>query len=504
MPSRLYYFCISAVIAVTFFSLGLLASHQKQDVLHYEHPVPSSLQAAAPDLHMARPSSEPQLKVENAVSLSDYVMPGSDRFSEAYVLFSEAWDKMVVSRIRDIYDADKISNLPKSCSQAWGSFVEGQHALADQVAAKFANLGGDFLGKLDSLVNERNGQAIEKHEREVEEKKKNDIKALHELQAEKEGQLRKEATQKLIDANMRIRADKNFVPSASRKHLAPKPEEIVILSASDYSDTSNYRWRLTLEAIENRDAYAAYHGYRHVFLNFSKYDAAKSHVAHPCWLKLPAIQETFVKYPETKWLWWLDMDAIIWNGNIKLEDHVLHPDMLARRIVPDLYLTDTDERHYNGGKTPLEGEFNTEDALFIFAPDIQSINAGSFFVKNTPQTRSMIEFWGDPEYIYNDKHEGKFGLKEQDAFVKLYLRHKVFRDTTAIVPQALFNAYGPDDSFPSRQALDGDLAVHFAGRSGHDNYYEIWDDVMRSRILPNGSRFDPSFKAPAKWAPAKQ
>ncbi|PRT56179.1 Alpha-1,2-galactosyltransferase gmh3 [Wickerhamiella sorbophila] len=470
----------------------MLASHEKMDVSHrdgaphFSAPL-EQIDKEAGNVEIANGDSEHELK--------DFVMPGSDKYSDAYKLFADTWNETVVSKVRDVYAAEKFLDFPQACSRSWALFVQSQSSWIERITKQFAHLGSEFLADLDALITLRSKEVVqeckERERTEREEKYNSMVKA----QAAQESGLRDTATQQLADGNTRIRKDKFTIPE-SKKHLSPKPEEVVILSASDFSDKSGWRWRLHEEGLKNRDEYAKAHGYRHVFINFTKYDAARSHVAHPCWLKLPAIQEVLFKYPETKWVWWLDMDAIIWNGSIKLEDHILNPVAIDRRFMYDLDMTDIDQRHYMGSRTPKKGEFDTEQTSFIFSPDLQSINAGSFFVKNTPATRAMLEFWGDPEYIYNEDHENKFGLKEQDAFVKLYLRHKMFRDTTAIVPQAVLNSYGPDDDFPSRKAEWGDLVVHFAGRSSYDDYHVIWDKVYKTRILGNGERAEPDYEMP--------
>lgn len=496
MTPKLLLFCVSAVTAVTFFSLGLLASHESAEVLH--HDAAPQFSTPLVPVGTEKPEEGSQEAEASDAQLKDYIMPGSDKYSDAYKIFAEAWTSGVVSKLHEIYAAEKFTELPQACSKSWALFIQTQSTWVECITKQFAHLGNDFLANLDSLISVRSEKAVKESEERERAEREEKYKAMVERQSAKEHLLREAATKQLADGNVRIRNDKFEIPE-SKKHLSPKPEEIVILSASDFSDNSGWRWRLHEEGLKNRDEYAKFHGYHHVFINFTKYDAARAHVAHPCWLKLPAIQEVFFKYPETKWVWWLDMDAIIWNGSIKLEDHILNPVAIDRRFMYDLDLADIDQRHYLGSRTPKQGDFDTESTSFIFAPDLQTLNAGSFFVKNTPATQSLIEFWGDPEYIWNEKHDdNKFGLKEQDAFVKLYLRHKAFRDSTAVVPQAVLNSYGPDDDYPSRRGEFGDLVIHFAGRSNYDDFHVIWDQVYKSRILPNGEKANPDYERP-KW-----
>src|ERR1700737_2624388 len=44
-------------------------------------------------------------------------------------------------------------------------------------------------------------------------------------------------------------------------------------------------------------------------VDFDEY--SQKNKLEPVWSKLPAVMDAFEKYPESEWVWWLDIDAMI-------------------------------------------------------------------------------------------------------------------------------------------------------------------------------------------------
>ena len=72
-------------------------------------------------------------------------------------------------------------------------------------------------------------------------------------------------------------------------------------------------------------------GYDFFTVDLAKYSLVKK--AQPAWGKIPAILETFEKYPGAEWIWWLDVDAIIMTPEIDLFEHILDPNVLRSRVL---------------------------------------------------------------------------------------------------------------------------------------------------------------------------
>lgn len=304
------------------------------------------------------------------------------------------------------------------------------------------------------------------------------------------------AIDRYIELNRESRKLEIKIPE-DQKHLGPKPHEIMIFSASNADLRDPEEAELVYQALENRNSYAAYHGYQHEFLNLSRYSAAE--YEHPCWLKLPAIQETLHKHPEVKWLWWLDMDAIIMNGQLKIEEHLLHPYTMKHRLVSDTNVCAVGDIFSDGGLTPLASDVDPDEIEFIFTHDYLTLNAGSFFLKNTPANKLTLDMWGDPEFIYNEKGGRKYERREQDAFINLYHRHKNVRDRTGVYVQSTMNSYDEHNGRELQRGEHGDFVFHFAGFSNQrETYLRMWKEAWDKRVLPNGEHPEVTLPSPAE------
>lgn len=274
------------------------------------------------------------------------------------------------------------------------------------------------------------------------------------------------------------------VPKELRPGVGPRPEQILILTGSDYSDSTTFRWELNQRVFKNRQEYCDAHGYIHEFVNFTRYAPARDHVEHPVWFKLPAIAETFHRYPDVEWIWWLDLDALIMNGGLRLEEHLLHPDVLKERIMYKRPVASIEALYSLGGTAPDRDEIQVEDVNFIISHDWLTLNAGSFFVRRTAFTDVALQMWSDRAYIYDFEGERVFERREQDAFVHMWFNHDAIKRRTAIVPQRLINSFMSDGRWESDWTMiyeKGDFLLHFAGFNNDeeftDKFYEVWPMV---------------------------
>jgi hypothetical protein len=186
----------------------------------------------------------------------------------------------------------------------------------------------------------------------------------------------------------------------------PKPSEIVLLAASDGKGHNGGIDNILGDVTPNRQAYADLHGYTYQFLNISQYNIG---AASAVWAKLPAIVDAFNKHPEAKWIWWLDLDAIIMTPQIELSKHILSHEALGKKIQKGL-----DVQKPGGGSsgylTAKEPDLNKID--IIIAQDQNGLNAGSFFIRRSEWSRMFIDMWAEPTYV-----EKNWLAQEQDAMV---------------------------------------------------------------------------------------
>jgi hypothetical protein len=188
-----------------------------------------------------------------------------------------------------------------------------------------------------------------------------------------------------------------------------------------------------------------------MWANISEYRVGNS---HPVWSKVPVLVDAFKKHPQAKWLWWLDIDAIIMTPTIDLASHVLSNQALLSK------LRKGEAYHLRGeGK---DGVFHTPEnpdpnqINLVITGDHNGINAGSFFLRRSDWTDVFLDLWVDPYYVERD-----WPGKEQDAIIHMIQYHKFISDHVGIVPQRTMNAYSEGNE--QMRWHPKDLIIHFAG-----------------------------------------
>ena len=187
----------------------------------------------------------------------------------------------------------------------------------------------------------------------------------------------------------------------------PKPNEVVVLVASDGKGHNGGIPNILEEASANRKEYCELHGYQFQFLNITKYNIGS---AHAVWAKLPAIVETFNLHPEAKWIWWLDLDAIIMTPEIEIVSHVLSHAALNKKMLRNVELN-----RPRSGKIGINTLKNPDPNKIdlIISQDHNGINAGSFMIRRSEFTQMLIDMWRDPLYL----QQSEWISMEQDALV---------------------------------------------------------------------------------------
>ena len=130
------------------------------------------------------------------------------------------------------------------------------------------------------------------------------------------------------------------------------------------------------------------------------------------------------------WVWWLDADTLIMNGEIWFESLL-----------------------------PQENDHVAPFAELIFGGDLLAIlNAGSMFVRNSLWSRTLLES------IYAHRNNQSVpdvdSWHEQAVLIHLYMTSADVRDHTIILPQRTLNSY-------THNFQQGDFVLHFAGTGDH-------------------------------------
>lgn len=186
----------------------------------------------------------------------------------------------------------------------------------------------------------------------------------------------------------------------------PKPNEIVMVTASDGKGHNGGIEDILGKTAKNRKEYCAHHGYNYHFVNISKFDMGD---AHPVWKKIPAIVEAFNIFPEAKWLFFLDLDAIIMSPKQDLTELVLSHKGMKKSINWGGEWTGS-ERAPLG--TYMQTDTDLDNLDMLIAQDQNGVNAGSFFLRRSKYTQWLLDMWTDPFFM-----KMEWAGQEQEALV---------------------------------------------------------------------------------------
>ncbi len=180
---------------------------------------------------------------------------------------------------------------------------------------------------------------------------------------------------------------------------------------------ANYK-EAVRDGIENKRLYCQKYGYDFI-CGEENLDPSRP----IAWSKILLIQKV-MKNPSYEWIFWTDADSLIMNFNIRLE-------------------------------SLIDENFN-----FIISKDINNINSGEFFIKNTEWSDTFLTS------VYSRTECIDHIWWENQAIILELEQKPEYASRTKIVPQKLFNssAYEVIRSFRSDALYrKGDFIVHFAG-----------------------------------------
>lgn len=218
---------------------------------------------------------------------------------------------------------------------------------------------------------------------------------------------------------------------------------ILSLCTENYQALANLTW-------PNKVEYARQYKYNFLCKNN---DFTLKHASGE---KLLFIKKYLTENPNTQWVWWLDIDTLITNFHIKIEDRI--------------------DDNYD----------------FIITKDINGINAGSFFIKNSPAGNELLDWMIDVYPIF-EKQTGFFA--EQTA-MEAAMHIEKFKKITKFVSQKSINSYhdslNPVYNILSNQWVRlgpdaiwerGDFVVHFPGTTMEQRLTQLVPHYYRTGII---------------------
>jgi len=100
---------------------------------------------------------------------------------------------------------------------------------------------------------------------------------------------------------------------------------------------------------------------------------------------------------------------------------------------------------------------NPYEIDIICVQDANGLNAGSFFIRNSPTAQLLVDLWSDSILVdFADRH---WPLREQALFHHFIYSHPKLRRRIGWVNQTLINAY--PENWEGEPWRPGDLVVHF-------------------------------------------
>jgi hypothetical protein len=239
-------------------------------------------------------------------------------------------------------------------------------------------------------------------------------------------------------------------------------------------------------AIKNREEYAELHGYIHHAIDLSKYESQN----HPC-DKILAVRETKKKFKDSKWVWWLDEDAIIMNPSVDLGQHVLNPDVLIKKIAYNEKIRNVDT-NFQVADVATYLQHKTEimhsKLGMVITQDLLSLDTNSFFIRNQNAYGDMIlDLWEE-----NIKTKDRDYMRpEQDSLVRVLVNHRRLKAGTAIVQQELINAGIRDVGTvgPNNFYRKGDFVVQFSSCRYNDMCMVVWNILAPNLVKDFGKQF---------------
>ena len=185
------------------------------------------------------------------------------------------------------------------------------------------------------------------------------------------------------------------------------------------------------------------------------YDFIVDYEAHaqrgtPWWKH--AMVERLIRKGTYDWIWWLDVDTLITNTEIKLAD-----------IIEDT----------------LKNVTNPDEIDWLITHDCNGLNTGSYIVRGHERSIKLFDNSGviHDEETKKDKH-----LSDQDALGKLFKSDEASASRTVQVPQWKLNAF-PQEIACFDQAKKvwehGYFVLHFAGAWAHVKGEDPTGQLMR-------------------------
>jgi mannan polymerase II complex MNN11 subunit len=157
------------------------------------------------------------------------------------------------------------------------------------------------------------------------------------------------------------------------------------------------------------------------------------HGAPASWAKVVAMRHAMTKFPDCRYLWYLDQNSLIMNPKLSIDKHLMNEDLLEKLMIKDHPVVPPDSiiktfSHLRG-----------DEVDFVLTQDNDGLSVSSFVVRNGQWGRYLLETWLDPIYrSYN------FQKADTHALVSHFMAHFPLRRYQASAADPILaGAYRP-------------------------------------------------------------
>ena len=130
-------------------------------------------------------------------------------------------------------------------------------------------------------------------------------------------------------------------------------------------------------------------GYGTLFANVGDYDLGG---APASWSKVVAARHALTEFPDARYIWYLDQDALIMNPNLRVEEYIMAASRLQESMLRDLPVVPPDSI------IKTFSNLRGDDVALALTQDKDGMAVGSFVLRNGDWARFLLDTWFEPLY----------------------------------------------------------------------------------------------------------
>ncbi|CDR45872.1 CYFA0S20e01134g1_1 [Cyberlindnera fabianii] len=219
-----------------------------------------------------------------------------------------------------------------------------------------------------------------------------------------------------------LKVKKSFLDHGKQKFTGPKSPEVVVVTGIDFE---KYELSHLTKIVQNRVNYAQKKKYG-VYVRWVQefLPLISDTQSDKDWAKVFLLRSAMYAFPNAKYFWYLDQDAMIMRYDIDLIKYLLDP-----KVLDPIMLRDQPVVPPNGVVHTYKNS-RASNVELILTQVGSDLNLNSFVLKNDFMAKTLLEFWSDK--LFRTYHN--FPRNTESALTHILQWHPVYLARTAIVP----------------------------------------------------------------------